>query len=195
MTMGRPLEYEPDTVLEAAMQLFWQQGYEATSLHDLLREMKLSKSSLYQAFGSKHKLFLRCIERYHYQMMAEMWDRLLNANSGLQFVSDTFAIVITEANELANPKGCLMTNTANEFAQSDTQIALKVAHGLDGYCDMFCKAILKGQSDGSIRTDITADKLASYLVTNMNGLRTMVKAGTDEKILQQTVHIIISSIT
>ena len=192
--MGRPLEYDPDTVLDAAMQLFWQQGYEATSLQDLLQAMSLSKSSLYQAFGSKHKLFLRCIDQYHQQVMDEMQERLHTSEIGIQFVVETLSNVITDANELANPKGCLVTNTANEFAQADTQIALKVFTGLDGYRDMFRQAVEKGQRDGSIRPDMSSDQLANYLVTSMSGLRTMVKAGSDQTILQQTVDVIVATV-
>ena len=55
--MGRPLEYNPEQVLDAAMNLFWQRGYEGASLQDLLAVMALSKSSLYQAFGNKRSLF------------------------------------------------------------------------------------------------------------------------------------------
>ena len=169
MKIGRPLAYDPDTVLDAAMQLFWQQGYEATSLHDLLQAMKLSKSSLYQAFGSKHKLFLQCIDRYHAQTMAEMNQRLQTVDVGLQFITETLSKVITEANELANPKGCLVTNSATEFAQSDGLVAQKVSAGLAGYRDMFRRAVVKGQQDGSIRQDMTPDQLANYLVTNIGG--------------------------
>ena len=194
MSIGRPLQYDPDTVLEAAMQLFWRQGYEATSTQVLMQAMRLSKSSLYQAFGSKYKLFLRCIERYHAQMMAEMGERLQATDSGAQFVTETLLKVINEVNELANPKGCLMTNTANEFAQSDSQIALRVSSGLAGYRDMFRQAVIKGQADGSIRSDINSDQLATYLVTSMSGLRTMVKAGIDTATLEQTVNIITAAL-
>ena len=194
MIRGRPLEYDPDTVLDAAMQLFWQQGYEATSLQDLLHVMRLSKSSLYQAYGSKHNLFLHCIKRYHKRTMDEMHERLNGADSGAQFVLETLSKVISEANELANPKGCLMTNTASEFAQSNSQVALQVAIGLDGYREMFRQAVEKGQQDETIRPDMDSNQLANYLVTNMSGLRTMVKAGTDKTTLQQTVGVIISAI-
>ena len=57
MTTGRPRQFNEEQALEAAMEQFWAVGYEATSLQDLLRVMKLSKSSLYQTFGSKHDLF------------------------------------------------------------------------------------------------------------------------------------------
>jgi len=60
--MARPREFDRNLVLEKAMQVFWSQGYEATSLTDLARSMGLSKSSLYDTFGSKHDLFLESID-------------------------------------------------------------------------------------------------------------------------------------
>jgi TetR/AcrR family transcriptional repressor of nem operon len=64
MNLGRPLEFNPATVLDAAIEVFWRKGYVATSMLDLLEAMDLSKSSLYQTFGSKQKLFERCLARY-----------------------------------------------------------------------------------------------------------------------------------
>ncbi len=194
MALGRPLNYDPNTALEAAMYLFWQKGYEATSLQDLLKAMKLSKSSLYQAFGSKRKLFLRCIDRYQANTMAEMRKRLLESTSGLHFVTLTLSNVINEVNEVANPMGCLVTNTATEFAQSDAQIAQYITDGLDGYREMFRQAIIKGHKDGSIRADKNPQTLANFLVTNMSGLRTMVKAGTDQAVLKKMVDFLVEAI-
>lgn len=194
MKIGRPLEYNRDEVLDAAMHMFWCQGYDATSLQGLLEGMNLSKSSLYQAFGSKRNLFLQCIERYHELTIAEMQERLLKSASGLQFIVETLSGVVKEVNEVANPKGCLVTNTANEFAQSDSQIAMRVANGLDGYRDMFRQAIKMGQQDGSVRSDVEAELLANYLVTSMSGLRTMVKAGTNHTMLENMVEVIVDAV-
>ncbi len=194
MPIGRPLEYDPDTVLDAAMRLFWRQGYEATSMGDLMEGMRLSKSSLYQAFGNKRQLFLRCIERYHELTMAEMRDRLANSETGREFISETLTKVVTDDNEIANPRGCLVTNTATEFAQSDSAVAVSVSNGLQGYRAMFRAAVIKGQADGSVSKDWEPDTLAQYLVTNMSGLRTMVKAGTDPAILEQMVAVIVDTI-
>ncbi len=194
MSIGRPLEFNRHTVLDAAMRLFWRQGYEATSVQALLDGMKLSKSSLYQAFGSKRGLFLQCIERYHDNTMSQMQDRLGRVDTGLQFIAETLTGVIQEVNELANPRGCLVTNTATEFAQSDPEIAAIVSNGLSGYRSMFCQAVVKGQSDGSVRGDFTPEELADYLVTNMSGLRTMVKAGTAAPTLRKMVDMIVSTV-
>ena len=194
MKIGRPLEYDRDTVLDAAMHIFWRQGYDATSMQDLLEGMKLSKSSLYQAFGSKHNLFLLCIKRYREMTLAEMQERLEGSTRGIDFIAETLSGVINEVSEVANPKGCLVTNTASEFAQSDSQIAASVASGLDSYRAMFRQAVEKGQRDGSVRSDTKAELLANYLVNNMSGLRTMVKSGTDQNTLKEMVAIIVDTV-
>jgi TetR/AcrR family transcriptional repressor of nem operon len=194
MSIGRPLAYSPDKVLDAAMRLFWRQGYEATSMQDLMKSMQLSKSSLYQAFGNKHQLFLRCMKRYHEITITEMQNQLARCQTGLDFISETLYQVVNQDNVLANPRGCLVTNTATEFSQSDSAIAISVRKGLMGYQSVFMAAAIKGQADGSIRTDWDPDVLSQYLVTSMSGLRTMVKAGIGPAALRQTVAVIVETV-
>ena len=81
-TVGRPLEFDPNAALEAAMHQFWSKGYEHTSLQDLVTAMNLSKSSLYQAFGSKQQLLQRCLGRYADQFAAQLRQGLADAPSG-----------------------------------------------------------------------------------------------------------------
>ena len=78
---GRPIEFDPDAALTDAMQLFWRKGYENTSLPDLLDAMQLSKSSLYQAFGSKQALFERCMTRYGDFMIGQLRVALRSSGS------------------------------------------------------------------------------------------------------------------
>jgi len=64
MKTGRPTEFDRNTALERAMVLFWRQGYEATSLSDLLGEMGIGRQSLYNAFGDKQALFIEAARHY-----------------------------------------------------------------------------------------------------------------------------------
>ena len=82
MSIGRSLQYDPDKALNTAMQLFWRKGYELTSLQDLLRATRLSKSSFYQAFKSKSELFKRSIQSYKSQLTDNLQLQLKQAGSG-----------------------------------------------------------------------------------------------------------------
>ena len=61
---GRPRSFDRDAALERAMEVFWRQGYEATSINDLTAAMGINPPSLYAAFGDKERLFLEAVERY-----------------------------------------------------------------------------------------------------------------------------------
>ena len=106
MNAGRPREFKTEQALEDAMQQFWRVGYEATSLQDLLEAMHLSKSSLYQTFGSKHELFLRSIDFYQQSLVYECQKSLDNSRTSKVFFKHLFESVIAEAT-LKKKKGCL----------------------------------------------------------------------------------------
>ena len=193
MSIGRPLEYGSEQVRDSAMGLFWRKGYEATSLQDLVGEMGLSRSSFYQAFGSKRQLFLSCLERYEEATALHLATSLDGAATGREFIEDTLLWAIEEVVEGTDPKCCLVVNTANEFAQRDEQVAAQVSQGFDKYRAIFVAATRRGHEDGSVRSDKEATLLANYLMTSMSGLRTMVKAGTDHEVLRSIVAMVMSA--
>jgi AcrR family transcriptional regulator len=193
MNMGRPREFDEERALEAAMTQFWLVGYEATSLQDLLNVMGLSKSSLYQAFGSKHALFLRCIDYYQKLTATNLKAQLERSRSGKEFIKTLLMGVIAEATLVRDKKGCLLANTANELSQRDKSIADAVAKGTGDLGKVLAHAIEIGKSDGSITSPSSTEVLAAYLLTNICGLRTMVKGGADEKSLKSVVNLILKS--
>jgi TetR/AcrR family transcriptional repressor of nem operon len=133
MNLGRPLEFNPDKAIDAAVEVFWCKGYEATSMTDLLEAMELSKSSLYQTFGSKRQLFERCLIRYADWLSAKMIKELADAESGRSFIEHTFIEVANSAREPEGAKGCLIANSANEFGQREPELAIPVADGLQRF--------------------------------------------------------------
>jgi len=191
MTSGRPLAYDPETVLEAAMHLFWLQGYEATSLQDLLKAMGLSKSSFYQAFGSKKELFLRCVNRYCRKMGDLLRGQLAEAASGRAFVEQMLLGAAAEARRSEQRRGCLLMNTASELAQKDRTIAGRVDSGFAGLREIFAEAVRRGQREGTVTTDTPAANLADYLVCSVGGIKTLVKGGADEARVQEIVAIVL----
>lgn len=194
MTIGRPLEFDPEQVLDAAMHVFWSKGYETTSLQDLLKAMGLSKSSFYQAFGGKQPLFERCIQRYRESIAADMLKRLDKAASGRQFIADMLYSVADEARGPKKPCGCLVMNTANEFAQRDPAVAEWVKKGVGRFTAVFKAAVRRAQAEGEISADRDAAGLANYLVSSMSGLKTLVKAGAGEKAVKDIVRVILRAL-
>jgi len=194
MTMGRPLEFNPDYALEAAMQLFWRKGYESSSLQDLLGTMGLSKSSFYQTFNSKHALFQQCIQHYRQTLTDEMQAQLQETGSGKTFITTLFHNVSNETTGPDARRGCLLMNTASEFAQSDPEISELVSNSIEQLTKIFEQAIQQAQQQGDISPDNDSQALATYLVSSMSGLRNMVKAGADRKTVKQIADVVISAL-
>ncbi len=193
MRTGRPLAFDPDHALDQAVTLFWQQGYEATSLQQLLAAMGLSKSSLYQTFGDKHRLFERCIERYRERTGNAMADHLRQSESGLGFLRDTLNAVASEADD-GIPKGCLIMNSATEFSQNDPRVAELVTTGRTLMTDILRQAVRRAMDEGDIPPHHNADALAHYLMTTLAGLNSMVKAGMDGAAARQVAQTAIAAL-
>lgn len=194
MPLGRPIEFEPEQALEAAMQQFWSAGYESTSLRELLTAMDLSKSSLYQTFGTKQQLFEKCIARYRDGMACDMLERLQNAQSGWCFIEETLYSVVEVTRGPIPPRGCLVMNSASEFSQGNPALAALISASLERFEGVFLQAVQRAQAEGDIPASKDARVLAQYLLTSMGGLRTMVKAGTDAKHIRQIVGVVLNAL-
>jgi TetR/AcrR family transcriptional regulator, transcriptional repressor for nem operon len=194
MTYGRPREFDVDHALAAATQQFWAEGYEATSLQDLLKAMNLSKSSLYQTFGKKYDLFIRCLEFYQQSMVDELNTQLINSISPKQFLSDFLEGVILEAKTKATRKGCFLVNTANELSQRDAGVAKAVSCGTRNLSEVFHRAIEQGKNQKLINNNMSTESLVDYLMTSISGLRTMIKAGADRDTLNPVINIIMQTL-
>lgn len=194
MTIGRPLEFNPDHALDAAMQLFWRKGYESSSLQDLLGTMGLSKSSFYQTFKSKHLLFQQCLQHYRQTLTDEMRAQLQKTGSGKTFITTLFHNVSNETRGPDARRGCLLMNTASEFAQSDPEIAELVSSSIDKFTQVFELAIQQAQQQGDISSDKDPKALATYLVSSMSGLRNMVKAGANRETVKHIADMVLSAL-
>jgi len=179
MSQGRPLEFDPHLALQKAMELFWCRGYEATSLQELLTTMDISKSSFYQAFGSKHELFECCLKAFRERQVRRMTTALAQAPSGKTFL---------------HPKGCLIMNTATEFSGRDAVVADLVGEGARQFAGVFQSAIERAQTDGEIAAEKDARVLARYVVSTISGLKTMAKAGMPAAAIEEVAEVALSAL-
>ena len=176
--MARAREFDDDTVLDAATDRFWRRGYAATSVRDLGAAMGLVPASLYNAFGSKHALFALCLDRYLDRNMRERIERL-EAQQTPRLAIETFLNEIV-ARSLADPRGCLLVNSALEVAPHDAELGAVIAARLGELEAFFHRGVLAGQGDGSIAAAQPAHDLARLLLTTVMGLRVLARGATQQ---------------
>lgn len=188
------MEFDPERVVDQSMQVFWSQGYDATSLQDLLQTTGLSKSSLYQAFQSKQKLFDRCIDRYVDSLAKKMLAQLAESRSGRQFIEQTFQAVVDHANLPEAGRGCLLWNATVEFGQRDAAVAKRLGQGMDRLAGVFETAVQRAQEEGDISPTKNPKVLSLYLLSSMSGLRSMLKGGIGARKIKGVAQVILASL-
>jgi TetR/AcrR family transcriptional repressor of nem operon len=188
--LGRPAEYDKERSLNAALAVFWRKGYEATSLADLCEAMGMSKSTLYAVFGDKRQLFLSAIRAYSDGLLAELRKNYDLSAGPIEFIEGILRSVAREAGPRGERRGCLVMNSATEFAQSDRDVARIVSHTLEQMAALFATALTR---DGTIRLG-APDLMALYLVSTIAGMKTMVKGGRSEHELQLLVDVVMGQL-
>lgn len=194
-TLGRPIEFERGAVIGKATETFWRLGYEATSVSDLTQEMGLSKSSLYQSFGSKKELFETCLTSYIEAIASQMEKDLINSKTGFVFIENLLKSVAATAQRPEGANGCLLVNSINEVGQKDPDIAFLIDAKIEVLTKIFVKAVKRAQVEGDVPSHINPNFVASYLHVAVSGLRTIIKAGADSNSAEGAIRLILKAIT
>ncbi len=190
--MGRHKEFDQEVVLDRALETFWAQGYEATSIQDLVERTGIHRASLYGTFGDKQALFLAALERYERVVGRKVLDILEGTGSGKEAIRTFFLTKIRLAAARDRPPGCLMTNSAVERSAHDPETAARVAASLSKVEEAFYKALVRARRAGEIgdRHDLRA--LARFLVTCAQGLTVVSKTRPDPLFLRQVGDVALS---
>jgi len=181
--MARPREFDPDTALERAMQTFWTNGYESTSLDDLCQATGLSRSSLYAAFGDKHALLLRALDRYE-EISAE---RIQTALQRQLPIRERIAALLSEFIDMIatgpGRRGCFIGNCTAELARHDREALARVRRSLERMERQFCEALETARARGELAPSAEPAALARFLASGIHGLRLVGKANPDRSAL------------
>jgi TetR/AcrR family transcriptional repressor of nem operon len=178
--VARTKEFDPDAALQAALELFWQRGYEATSMSDLVDRLGIGRASIYATFGNKHELYLKALERYDRAGLPPMVRELSQPGPALPAVRSVVRRYATEAaDEQLRVNGCLVTNTASELAPHDAAAARHVERNWDQLEAVLHSALIRAQAQGELPADRDPLTLARMLLVLMQGLRVVGKASAD----------------
>ena len=174
--VGRPREFDPEIVLDAAMQAFWAKGYEATSLSDLMAATGLHKGSLYQAFGDKHTLFVEALKRYLSDMRRMKNEVVARASTPLDGIRAITHGMLDIADDDCNcPRGCLAINTLVELAPHDGEVQDVLNDHMQRMRKAFAEVVALAQEAGQIRPDRTPEEITALMMTFMLGLGTNLR--------------------
>ncbi|CAM4405660.1 TetR/AcrR family transcriptional repressor of nem operon [Paenibacillus endophyticus] len=184
--MARAKEFDEDAVLFKAMKLFWEQGYEKTSINDLIECMGIHRRSLYDTFGDKHKLYLTAIDRYSKLVNSELHSGLLGA-SPTQAIGFMFDFMIEGVED--SPPGCLFVNMAVELASRDGEVETKVNDNFTKSEQLLTGIIQKGKQSGEFTSSLKAEELAESLHNMLLGLRVLARTSTDKKKLYRIANV------
>ncbi|MCX4759815.1 TetR/AcrR family transcriptional regulator [Streptomyces sp. NBC_01275] len=178
--MARTKEFDPDTALRAALELFWRRGYEATSMADLVEHLGIGRASIYATFGNKHDLYLKALDRY-----GETYDPVLlhelsqpgPALPGVRAVVRRFAATATD--DTRRTLGCLVTNTAAELAAHDPSAARRVELSWEHLETLLHSSLVRAQAQGELPAERDPRALARLLLVLLQGVRVVGKASPD----------------
>jgi TetR/AcrR family transcriptional repressor of nem operon len=181
--MARPREFDADTALDRAMEVFWSKGYEATSLDDLCEVTGLSRSSLYATFGSKRNLLLRSVDRYVEQRNPRIAAILAQPVP----IRDAFAALarqfIDQIVSGTGRRGCFLGNCAAELPRSDRAALARVRRGLESIEATFRQALAQARTRSELPSGTDLDALARFLTAGFQGLRLVGKVNPNRAVL------------
>jgi AcrR family transcriptional regulator len=189
--MARPLEFDPDHALDAAIAVFSSHGYEGSSTAELLNRMGIARQSLYGAFGDKRRLFLKALERYNADSIAELIEALSSRSNTLEALE---AALLAFARPGAHPEsGCLGLGSIAEFGRADAEINLINDRSAETLLQAFAARIRHGVMAGELAA-IDADEAARYLLTVRAGLKMAARGGASFETLAATARMALSGL-
>jgi TetR/AcrR family transcriptional regulator, transcriptional repressor for nem operon len=192
--MARKRGFDEEHVLQQVMDLFWQKGYEATSMSDLTAATGLQKPSLYAAFGDKLALFEAALRRYNHQH-AQRVDRLLQeGKTARQSFERLFEYVTQSDKEHQVQYGCFCVNTMVELAPHDERFAVLTREHQMYLSALFTRRLERAIVEKELSSDYDAQAHAQTLVTGMLGLTVMLKTNPDPAFIHTTTNILLSSL-
>ena len=173
--MPRPREFDPDLVLDRAVELFWAKGYEGTSISDLEEHLGMGRQSLYGAFGDKHELYVKAMDRY---AASGSWPRrdLLKPDAGAEEIRQYFAGLISAVTKEPR-RSCMFINAAIEGNCENPKVASRCTDNQQNLTRAFRHALEGAVAKGQLDRKTDTNALALALVSQTFGLNVMARNG------------------
>ena len=182
--MARVKAFDEERAIDNAVDCFWSRGYAATSVRDLGEAMGIGGASLYNAFGDKRGLFVKCLERYANRSSRERMARIEEKHAPKEAIRAFLTEIIERSLKDPDCKGCLLVNSALDVAPHDAAIGTAVAGYLDEIRDFFRRNIEAARRAGTVPKAIEVEAVSGHLLGVLMGIRALTRVKPDRKLLE-----------
>lgn len=179
--MARPLAFDPQEKLHQAMMLFWQRGYEATSMQELVTELDINRFSLYNTFGDKQALFGKAVELYEERVFSRLLGCLEGELKGLDALNHYFDTLLVGLREQNGVKGCFLQNTLLEGGIEDGEISDRIRAVFLRLRLALERSVEQANAEGQLLGVESASHMADFLLLQVQGLIALSGLGIGEQ--------------
>lgn len=193
--MARPVEFEYNDVLNNAMEQFWREGFEASSVQKLLDVTGINRGTLYNSFGDKDTFFKACLDHYN-KLVAKDLDASLN-NADLApwaAVEKYFDLTVLSVSNKQRNMGCLLVNSFCESINYNKDIQKIVRASFAVVRKALLKCMKDADKAGKLKKGVSAEFAVDTLINTLYGLRVNSRDGKSVKQLTEVVQFTISSL-
>jgi AcrR family transcriptional regulator len=185
---GRPINFDKDAALEAAMLLFWERGFEGASMADLTHAMGLSPSSIYAAFGDKQNLFALAAKRY-LEYRARYAGRALAEPTLEGAVRALFANTVEFLTTAGHPPVCMSLVGATGCSVDATPAKQLMTEIRKQNQAAIKSRLVRARKSGELPKEINVDDYTRYLSTILAGLSIQAANGSTKSELKRTAEM------
>ena len=167
---GRPRIFEPEVLIDRAIEVFWAKGYSASSAEDLLKAMQIGQGSFYATFkGGKKELYQKSLIRFSDKAAERFIDRLNQSADSIEFLK-RFFLSLADSPQERKQKGCYLGNAIVELANTELQLKDTASTLLIRLEKSFQEIIEQAQTEGRLTNKMPASLIARHLINLWNGI-------------------------
>jgi AcrR family transcriptional regulator len=193
MGMGRPREFDAETALDQAMEVFWRHGYEGATIAQLTEAMGINPPSLYACFGNKEGLLKAALDRY--TKLRGVWmDEVVAAPTARDVAERMLMGIAEKQTDPANPPGCLLVQGGIACGSGSENVPFELAARRAENEDQLRERFVRAKAEGDLKPSSDPAALARYVSAVSVGMGVMASSGSDREALRQVASVAVQAV-
>ncbi|MFK4656452.1 AcrR family transcriptional regulator [Bradyrhizobium japonicum] len=193
MGMGRPREFDAETALDQAMEVFWRHGYEGATIAQLTEAMGINPPSLYACFGNKEGLLKAALDRY--TKLRGVWmDEVVAAPTARDVAERMLMGIAEKQTDPANPPGCLLVQGGIACGSGSENVPFELAARRAQNEDQLRDRFVRAKAEGDLKPGSDPAALARYVSAVSVGMGVMASSGSDREALRQVASVAVQAV-